>query len=524
MKTLITLFSTILIVAFGYGQEKVIPIGDFSKLKIKSTLDVVLIHGEKNEIKIVSADTSVFDHVVVALKGDKLDLFVQGKVKTKEGLKIFVTYKNLNGIELSGASEISSANTIKTDRLYVKGSGAMEGNLNVEVNELTLDFSGASEITLSGTTDVFNIELSGASELKAGALIAKKVNVKISGASDVRVYAGESISGEISGASDLKIKGNPSIRMINTSGASSSTYKNGNSFRNDDDVKIISGNNKVLVKDDDVTVVFAGNSVNVNEDTTRVKFGGTYVLVIGDSVYVHRREKKRRSHWAGVDFGMNGFLNKNKGFNLNHEASLAATNPKDVTQFMELDYAKSWSVSLNFMEFFIPINQHHFGLILGMGTEWNNYELKHNIKLNSKGGRFVFDNVDEFNQDYTWGEVDTVLTYSKNRFKTWFINVPVMLEWNPGSHKNKSFHLSAGAILGLNLQTKMKYKYTYEGVAKKVKNKQSFNTNPFRTNLTVRAGVGWFTVFGTYSVTSLFEKGRGPELYPFAVGVSILPF
>jgi hypothetical protein len=159
-----------------------------------------------------------------------------------------------------------------------------------------------------------------------------------------------------------------------------------------------------------------------------------------------------------------------------------------------------------------------------MGTEWNNYELKHNIKLNSKGGRFVHDEVNEFNQDYTWGEVDTVLSYSKNRFKTWFINVPVMLEWNAGNHKNKSFHLSAGAIFGLNLQTKMKYKYNYNGDDKKVKSKQSFNTRPFRTSLTARAGIGWFTVFGTYSVTSLFEKDRGPELYPFTVGISILPF
>ena len=38
-------------------------------------------------------------------------------------------------------------------------------------------------------------------------------------------------------------------------------------------------------------------------------------------------------------------------------------------------------------------------------------KLKHNIKLNAEGGRFVHNNIDEFNQDYTWGEVDTILDY-----------------------------------------------------------------------------------------------------------------
>jgi hypothetical protein len=521
-KLIITLLSVVITIN-GFGQNKIIPVNEFSTIEVKNALEVVLIQGDKNEVNIVSADTLVFEHVALELKNNKLSLFVQGKLKTKEQVKLLVTYKKLERIEQSGASKISTANTIKSEKLEIKGSGAIEGNLAVEVSVLSLDFSGASEITLTGSADAFNLQLSGASELKAAGLIAKKVEVNISGASDVQLYASEAISGEVSGASDLKVKGSPSERMINTSGSASYKDNTGMDGTNDD-VTIISGKNKVIVSDDNVSVDVFGNTVDVNDDTTRVKLGGSYVLVIGDSVYIHRREKKRRNHWAGLDLGINGFLNKDRGFNLNHDVSLAETNPKEVTQFMELDYAKSWTFSLNFMEFFIPMHKHHFGLVLGMGTEWNNYELKHNIKLNSKGGRFVYDDVNEFNQDYTWGEVDTVLNYSKNRFKTWFVNVPVMLEWNAGNHKNKSFHLSAGAIFGLNLQTKMKYKYNFNGDDKKVKSKQSFNTRPFRTSLTARLGIGWFTVFGTYSITPLFEKNRGPELYPFTVGISILPF
>ena len=192
---------------------------------------------------------------------------------------------------------------------------------------------------------------------------------------------------------------------------------------------------------------------------------------------------------------------------------------------MELNYRKSWTFSINFMEYFIKIKEHHFGIVTVLGTEWNNYELLHNIKLTSKGGANVYPVVDEFNQDYTWGEIDTVNSYSKNRFKTWFINAPLLLELNTGDNKNKSFHISAGAIFGFNLQTKIKYKYKDVGGSEQnEKDKQSFNTNPFRVSLTTRVGVGRFNVFATYSLTPLFENNRGPELYPFTVGVTLLGF
>ncbi len=77
--------------------------------------------------------------------------------------------------------------------------------------------------------------------------------------------------------------------------------------------------------------------------------------------------------------------------------------------------------------------------------------MKYNVKLNSEGGSFVNPNVDEFNKKYTWGEVDTLLDYSKNRFKTWFINAPLLLEVNTGEDSRKAFHVSVGVILGYNL-------------------------------------------------------------------------
>lgn len=499
---------------------------DFSALNIRNALEVRLVQGDKNEVVISVPGAKVEDLANVKTKiiDGVLSIYREGRVKHKNNVVIILTFKHINQITQSGASEISSLSVIREENIEIIGSGAIEADLNLEVTNLTIHFSGASDLKLRGFADTFNLRTSGASDVKASNFIAKDVMIDISGASDAKVHASESISGTATGASSVHVKGAPTIKTINRSGASSASY---GSIRvptqYNDNVTVKAGKQHLDVEGDDVDLKLGNKEVIVKEDgdTVNIKWGHTELIVIEDSVQLVRTPKKRRSHWAGVDLAINGFLNSNNSFDLSNDAS---TNPEDVTQFMELNYSKSWAFSINFMEFYIPISTHHFGLVTGMGTEWSNYELKHNIRLNAEGGSFVHNEVDEFNKDYTWGEVDTVLDYSKNRFKTWFINVPVLLELNTGNEANKSFHISAGAIFGYNLQTKMKYKYRLDGDNKKEKDKQSFNTNPFRVSATIRAGYGWFNAFAKYSLTPLFEDGRGPELYPFTVGVTLLGF
>ncbi len=481
---------------------------EFSSLKVMGSLGVVLTQGTSNKVEIQGVKPEDIDKIKTEVVSGQLSLFTKGKIKMANGPILILTFKHINEIDFSGASDISTSHVIREKDIVVEGSGAIEADLNLEVTNLTIDISGASDIKLKGLAENFIVSSSGASDMKAAGFVANNIVIDISGASDIKVHAVESIKGEATGASSVSVSGSPLVRSINSGGASSVNIgKQHVRVSENDDVDVKLGNKGVIVKDDG--------------DTVRIKWGHTELVVMDDSVQLKRKPKKRRSHWAGVDLAINGFANSKNSVDLSNDA---LTNPEDVTQFMELNYSKSWTFAINFAEWYIPIKSHRFGLVTGLGTEWNNYELKHNVRLNPDGGNFVHENAGEFDQSYTWGEIDTLLDYSKNRFKTWFVNAPLMLELNTGNHKNKSFHISAGAIFGLNLQTKMKYKYRLDGNTKKDKDKQSFNTNPFRVSATVRGGVGWFNLFATYSLTPLFEDVRGPELYPFTMGVTLLGF
>jgi len=513
-----------------YAQTETRKLSEFSTLSVKNAIEVRLIQGQKNEavISIPKTNDKGLSNVKTEIIGGVLSIYRDGKVKSKNNIVIILTFKHIDNIKLSGASEILTLDVIRQKELTINGEGAIEADLNLEVTNLSLDFSGASDLKLRGFADSLSLKTSGASDVKSAGFVVKNITINVSGASDVIVYAEESITGTATGASSIYVKGAPAIKDINKSGAASTTYGSRMKITpfNDKDITITAGKQHLDVEADNVDIQLGNKEVVVinDGDTVKLKWGSTQLIVIDDSVRIVRTIQKRKRHWAGIDLAINGFLNSAKGFDLSNDQKTVDNNPEDVTQFMELNYAKSWSFSINFMEFYIPIKQHNFGLVTGMGTEWSNYELKHNIKLNPEGGKFVHTDIDEFNQSYTWGEVDTVLDYSKNRFKTWFINAPLLLEFNTGDNAKKAFHISAGAIFGFNLQTKMKYKYRLDGKNKKVKDKQSFNTNPFRVSATVRFGYGHGNIFVKYSLTPLFEKGRGPELYPFTVGVTLLGF
>ncbi|NQX97932.1 MAG: DUF2807 domain-containing protein [Flavobacteriales bacterium] len=523
MKKIITIIVSLVFMSNIFAQTETRAFEEVNALKINLPFKIVLIQGATNKVEISGLKEEYLEKVKTNVENGELSIFTKGKIKSKKEVIITITFKHVNRIKLGGASDISTLDFIREKELVINGGGAIEADFNLEVTNLTIEFSGASDLKLRGLADSFYLKASGASDVKASNFIVKNIEIDISGASDAKVHATESIKGKATGASSISVKGSPALKLINQLGASSTSYGVNRINGYNDDVTIKVGKQHLDVIDDDVDLKLGNKGVIVKDDgdTVKLKWGHTQIIVIDDSVQFIRTTKKRRSHWAGVDLAINGFVNSSNSFDLSNDAK---TVPEDITQFMELNYAKSWSFSINFMEFYIPISTHHFGLVVGMGSEWNNYELKHNVKLNAEGGEFVHQNVDEFNKNYTWGEVDTLLDYSKNRFKTWFINAPLLLELNTGNKANKSFHISAGAIFGFNLQTKMKYKYRLNGDSKKEKDKQSFNTNPFRVSATVRAGVGRFNFFATYSLTPLFENGRGPELYPFTVGVTLLGF
>lgn len=153
------------------------------------------------------------------------------------------------GIEASGAVNVDitvgagESHTVNVtyddnilDKVVTRVSGGtlileLEGSLNltgdagrivaVTMPELTaLDASGASDVHVVGSTTSYTLDASGASNVDVRDLEAVDIQIDVSGASDVDLFATGTVSGDVSGASDVKVFGKPVSALIDSSGAS----------------------------------------------------------------------------------------------------------------------------------------------------------------------------------------------------------------------------------------------------------------------------------------------------------------
>ena len=248
------------------------------------------------------------------------------------------------------------------------------------------------------------------------------------------------------------------------------------------------------------------SAIKTKEDSTVFRWGNSKIIVINSSdeskdvKWESNKKSERWNHFAGIDFGINGFLSPANSVSLQKEG-----------EFMDLNYIKSIAIGINFLEFYIPIAKEKFGVLTGLGITFNNYDLARDYTIFSNG-------------DTTMGLADPTKNIKKNKFKSTTINLPILLETNIGKGAKKSFHLAAGGMASYVLGAKTKQKYKINNQEFKEKQRTNFNMNPLRLSAHLRIGYGSFTLFADYSLTPFFDKKDGPELYPFTVGVSLVTF
>jgi hypothetical protein len=86
--------------------------------------------------------------------------------------------------------------------------------------------------------------------------------------------------------------------------------------------------------------------------------------------------------------------------------------------------------------------------------------------------------------------------------------------------RSNQLFVSGGVIGGINLgsHTKVKDKDS------KSKDRGSFNIEPFKYALTARVGLKDINLYANYSLSPLFKEDKGPELFPFTIGISLVNF
>ena len=233
MKKIILSFLVLLAVTGIYAQKtisdpnaQVREAKGFTAIKLSSAFDVYISQGDE-ALAVSASDSKYLDNIKTEVSGGTLRIWFEGGngVKSwntgKMKLKAYISFRDINKLDVSGACDVYIEGTIKLQDLKLVLSGASDLKGKLDVAKLDVDMSGASDLGLSGSVGQLTIESSGASSFKGFDLVSEFCNAKASGASDIKITVNKELNVQASGASDIDYKGSGVIRDLKTSGASS---------------------------------------------------------------------------------------------------------------------------------------------------------------------------------------------------------------------------------------------------------------------------------------------------------------
>lgn len=203
-------------------------VGSFSAIKVSGGIDVYLSQSDDYALAVSASDEKYRDEIKTEVKNGILNIsFNAGtfRFNSDRKLRAYVSFKTLESLEASGASDFIINGTYKGSSVKIKLSGACDIKGKINFDNLQLDLSGASTVKANGYVQNLNIDASGASDIKNYDLITDNCVAEISGASDVKITVNKSISAKASGASSLYYKGNPEKKDVNSSGASNISHR-----------------------------------------------------------------------------------------------------------------------------------------------------------------------------------------------------------------------------------------------------------------------------------------------------------
>ncbi|MFP4023605.1 MAG: outer membrane beta-barrel protein [Thiohalospira sp.] len=251
-------------------------------------------------------------------------------------------------------------------------------------------------------------------------------------------------------------------------------------------------------------------------DTTNIRLKRKTVKIIEDDdegetkIYVKKHHKEDweyfwddsgrfKGSWSGFSMGLSNFVDKY--FSISRSGD---------NEFMDLNTGKSWNMNINFAQYSINLANNQFGLVTGLGLEFNYY-------------RFDRDNSIQKDIDGVIVNQDLPVTWNveKSKLSTTYATLPILIEVHTSSSQHKGIVFAAGVIGGAKLGSNTKVVYKENSDRKKDKVRNDYSLNPFRYGVTARLGVGDWLVYGTYYISPLFEKDKGPELYPISVGLAL---
>jgi len=212
---------------------------DFTGIEIGNAFELEVTPSDTYKVTITASE-SILEHIDVSKVGSVLIIDMDKWLFNWHSTpKVTITMPSLQSLELSGASKgnvrgfkstndfdliLSGASNLdidmETGNFVSEISGASKLIGYIKASSSSIDLSGASEVKLEGSGGNIVLNGSGASNATLRSFTVNDADIELSGASDTSLFISGRMDVSLSGASSLEYGGNPTLGILDITGAS----------------------------------------------------------------------------------------------------------------------------------------------------------------------------------------------------------------------------------------------------------------------------------------------------------------
>ena len=226
MSLLPLLFCSFLVIAQKQGTinpsgniiTKEVTINSFNSIKAEGLYELVLTQGDKESVKI-EADDNLQDLFKVSNDGSTL-IIDMPKLKNsnvnfndenhdhKLNLKVYVTFKQLNAINVGIIGTVRCTTLLKVDAFKIDSKNVGNIELQLATDKLIINNKGVGNITLSGSANNAVINNGGVGKFNGEDLIVQTMDIDNSGVGNADVHVEKDLKVKESFLGKVKNSGN----------------------------------------------------------------------------------------------------------------------------------------------------------------------------------------------------------------------------------------------------------------------------------------------------------------------------
>ncbi len=215
-----TVFSKDAVAGNGVMATDTRQIGALEGLDTSGSLHVDVRVGAQPSL-LVEADSNLLPMVRTDASGSTLRVWIDGNVRSSNGIRVIYTTPKLTQIRSSGSGRLT-VDGLNGASLTVSKSGSGASQLSGRVANLDMQLSGSGSVNATGLeSGNANVSLSGSGRLALGQVKAEALNVQVRGSGDLQASGtATNLNAQVHGSGGVNLMGLTSQRAdLNTSGS-----------------------------------------------------------------------------------------------------------------------------------------------------------------------------------------------------------------------------------------------------------------------------------------------------------------